>query len=116
MAGIQGTLDTLVGLTQESLNIDKKDQLQEKTELRAEKIAAGETDIPPEIKDTGPGIDPDVSEHLFDRYWKGRHSLGEGSGLGLTIVEGILAAHGSQIEVETEIGKGSTFSFVLTRS
>ena len=68
------------------------------------------------IKDTGPGIDPDVSEHLFDRYWKGRHSLGEGSGLGLTIVEGILAAHGSQIEVETEIGKGSTFSFVLTRS
>ena len=68
------------------------------------------------IKDTGPGIDPDVSEHLFDRYWKGRHSLGEGSGLGLTIVEGILAAHGSQIEVETEIGKGSTFSFVLTCS
>ena len=56
LAGIQGTLDTLVGLTQESLNIDKKDQLQEKTELRAEKIAAGETDIPPEIKDTGPGI------------------------------------------------------------
>ena len=68
------------------------------------------------IKDTGPGIDPDVSEHLFDRYWKGRHSLGEGSGLGLTIVEGILAAHDSQIEVETEIGKGSTFSFVLTCS
>ena len=68
------------------------------------------------IRDTGPGIDPDTSEHLFDRYWKGRNSLRGGSGLGLTIVEGILVAHGSQIEVETEIGKGSTFSFVLSCS
>ena len=58
LGGIQGTLNTLVGLTKESLNIDKKDQLLDKTELRDEKIKAGETDLPPEIKDTdkGPGI------------------------------------------------------------
>ena len=53
---IQSTLNVLVGLTKESVNIEKKEQLQDKTELRAEKISAGETDIPPEIKDKGPGI------------------------------------------------------------
>ena len=57
---IQSTLGILVGLTKESLNIEKKDQLEDKTKLRGEKITAGETDIPPKIKDEpkdkGPGI------------------------------------------------------------
>ena len=55
---IQSTLNVLVGLTKESVNIEKQEHLQDKTELRAEKISKGETDIPPEIKDEkkGPGI------------------------------------------------------------
>ena len=55
---IQSTLGILVGLTKESLNIEKQQQLQDKTELRGEKISAGETDLPPELKDEkkGPGI------------------------------------------------------------
>ncbi len=65
------------------------------------------------VKDTGPGIEPEMREHLFDRFWKGDRSGRGGAGLGLAIVEGILAAHGAQVQVDTEVGEGSTFSFVL---
>ena len=65
------------------------------------------------VKDTGPGIEPEMREHLFDRFWKGHRSGGAGAGLGLAIVEGILAAHGAQVQVDTKLGEGSTFSFVL---
>ena len=65
------------------------------------------------VEDTGPGIEPEMREHLFDRFWKGHRSGGGGAGLGLAIVEGILAAHGAQVQVDTKVGEGSTFSFVL---
>ena len=65
------------------------------------------------VKDTGLGIEPEMREHLFDRFWKGDRSGRGGAGLGLAIVEGILAAHGAQVQVDTEVGEGSTFSFVL---
>ena len=65
------------------------------------------------VRDTGPGIEPEMREHLFDRFWKGHRSGGGGAGLGLAIVEGILTAHGTQVQIDTEVGKGSTFSFVL---
>ena len=65
------------------------------------------------VGDTGPGIEPEMREHLFDRFWQGHRSGGGGAGLGLAIVEGILAAHGAQVQVDTEMGEGSTFSFVL---
>ena len=65
------------------------------------------------VKDTGPGIEPEMRDHLFDRFWKGHRSAGGGAGLGLAIVEGILAAHGAQVRVDTEVGEGTCFSFVL---
>ncbi len=65
------------------------------------------------VKDTGPGLEPETRERLFDRFWSGRRSAGHGTGLGLTIVAGILAVHSSKVHVETERGEGSTFSFVL---
>jgi PAS domain S-box-containing protein len=65
------------------------------------------------VSDTGPGIEPEMREHLFDRFWRGHRTAGGGAGLGLAIVEGILAAHGAQVHVETEVGEGSRFSFVL---
>ncbi len=65
------------------------------------------------VSDTGPGIDPEMRQHLFDRFWKGHRSAGGGAGLGLAIVEGILAAHGTQVRVDTEVGEGSRFTFVL---
>ena len=65
------------------------------------------------VSDTGPGIEPELERHLFDRFWKGHASGTRGAGLGLAIVEGILRAHGTRIEVETEVGRGSSFSFTL---
>ena len=65
------------------------------------------------VSDTGPGIEPEMEEHLFDRFWRGRGANLRGAGLGLAIVKGILEAHGTRVDVETEVGRGSAFSFTL---
>ncbi len=75
--------------------------------------SAGDGGVLIAVSDTGPGIEPEMREHLFDRFWQGHRSGGGGAGLGLAIVEGILAAHGTRVQVETEVGEGSRFSFVL---
>ena len=65
------------------------------------------------VSDTGPGIEPEMEQHLFDRFWRGRGDNLRGAGLGLAIVKGILEAHGTRVDVETEVGRGSAFSFTL---
>jgi signal transduction histidine kinase len=66
-----------------------------------------------EVADTGPGIPAEQLPRLFDRFWKAQGSDRRGAGLGLAIVQGIVAAHGSRVEVESEVGEGTTFRFVL---
>ena len=65
------------------------------------------------VSDTGPGIEPDMKQHLFDRFWRGHGANLRGAGLGLAIVKGILDAHGTGVDVATEVGRGSAFSFTL---
>ena len=65
------------------------------------------------VSDTGPGIEPEMEQHLFDRFWRGHGANLRGAGLGLAIVKGILEAHGTRVDVETEVGRGSAFSFTL---
>jgi signal transduction histidine kinase len=64
-----------------------------------------------EITDTGPGIAEKNLPHLFDRFYRIPDSEGftKGTGLGLSIAARILQEHGGRIEVESELGKGSTF-------
>jgi PAS domain S-box-containing protein len=65
-----------------------------------------------EVEDTGIGIDPEDQPHIFDRFYRGRmvrQSKIHGTGLGLAIVKEIAEMHESHIEVQSEIGKGSTF-------
>lgn len=65
-----------------------------------------------EVKDTGDGIPPEIQERIFDPYFTTKNS-DKGTGLGLSIVQGIVLAMGGKIEVESEIGKGTTFSVLL---
>lgn len=67
------------------------------------------------VADTGVGIPPYALPHLFERFYrvKEHHALSEGTGLGLSIVQTIIAQHGGRIDVQSEVGKGSTFTVHL---
>lgn len=66
------------------------------------------------VEDQGVGIAPDEADHVFDRYYRaGTAGKAEGLGLGLHIARLIVEAHGGHIWVESEAGKGTTFSFSL---
>ena len=65
-----------------------------------------------EISDDGPGIDPDSLSRLFDPFFTTK-PVGEGTGLGLSISHGIVTGHGGRIEVESQVGVGTTFRIFL---
>jgi two-component system cell cycle sensor histidine kinase/response regulator CckA len=64
------------------------------------------------VADSGTGIPPDVLPHVFDPFFTTK-SPGEGTGLGLSQVYGIVAGHDGHIDVTTEVGRGTTFSLYL---
>ena len=71
------------------------------------------------VTDTGDGIPQQHFSRIFERFYrvdKSRSREKGGTGLGLAIVKHILEGHGSRAEVESEVGKGSTFSFKLQKS
>ena len=65
-----------------------------------------------EVADTGHGIDPAHLERLFDPYFTTREP-GQGSGLGLALVHGVVKDHGGLVEVESQPGQGSVFRIYL---
>jgi signal transduction histidine kinase/ActR/RegA family two-component response regulator len=60
------------------------------------------------ISDTGPGIEPTLLPRIFDPFFTSK-GPGEGTGLGLAVVHGIMHAHEGAVTVETKLGSGSTF-------
>jgi two-component system sensor histidine kinase BaeS len=62
------------------------------------------------VADTGPGITPEERERIFRPFWS---RDGRGTGLGLAIANELAQALGGRIELETEVGEGSTFELVL---
>jgi len=64
------------------------------------------------VKDTGTGMAPDIMERIFDPYFTTKVP-GEGTGMGLSVVHGIVKNHGGALHVESDIGKGSTFHIYL---
>ncbi len=70
------------------------------------------------VTDTGPGIDPNEIPLIWERFYKvnkSRTRKGSGTGLGLAISKKIIELHGGTIEVSSELGKGSTFSFKIPK-
>ncbi|MCR4287081.1 MAG: ATP-binding protein [Deltaproteobacteria bacterium] len=74
----------------------------------------GKTFVVAEIKDTGPGIMPEIRDRIFDPFFttKGKGG-GLNIGLGLSIARSIVASHGGNIEVESKANEGSAFRVVL---
>jgi two-component system phosphate regulon sensor histidine kinase PhoR len=71
------------------------------------------------VEDNGLGIEEVHLNRLFERFYrveKSRNRNEGGSGLGLAIVKHLLEAHGQSITVKSKVGKGSTFSFGLSKS
>ncbi|XXJ18646.1 response regulator [Desulfovibrio caledoniensis] len=67
------------------------------------------------VSDTGPGIDPDVAERVFDPFFTTKKQ-GEGTGMGLAMVHGIVKRHDGYLELENNPGRGATFHVFLPRS
>jgi signal transduction histidine kinase len=65
------------------------------------------------VSDNGPGIPREHLAKIFDRYWQAEETKHAGMGLGLAIAKGIVEAHGGKISVDSELAKGSSFSFTL---
>ncbi|QSQ25981.1 MASE1 domain-containing protein [Pyxidicoccus parkwayensis] len=83
--------------------------------LRVTLDVAGD-EVQVSVADPGVGIPPEQRAHVFDRYFRGSNTPVQsygGLGLGLYLCRNILESHGGRIWVESEMGRGSTFTFAL---
>ena len=68
------------------------------------------------VADRGPGMDPEDLPHVFEPFYRGRGraaSAVPGSGLGLTVVNNIVQAHGGHVDVDSAVERGTTFTVTL---
>ena len=71
-------------------------------------------DVVVSVTDQGAGIAPDEQERIFDRFYQSRNgNHARGTGIGLTIAQRFTAQHGGRIWVDSEPGRGATFSFTM---
>jgi signal transduction histidine kinase/CheY-like chemotaxis protein len=98
----------LLNLLGNAARLTKQGQITLQAILRKE-----DNELLVQIKDTGPGISPEMLTRIFDDYQQVEGNDAGASGLGLAISQRIVELHGGRIWVESEMGKGSSFFFVL---
>jgi two-component system OmpR family sensor kinase len=86
--------------------------------LRVQAVADDARRVALEVVDAGPGMAPDLAERAFERFARGdvaRSRAAGSTGLGLSIVQAIVAAHGGTVALESVVGSGTTVRVVLPR-
>ena len=77
-------------------------------------INQDQTGIKISVTDKGPGLSEDAQAKIFERFYRADSSRkrtdGEGSGLGLSIVDAVMRAHGGSVSVDSKLGEGATFT------
>lgn len=99
----------VTNLVANALNYTMRGSIQVWTHLEDDSVCL-------DVTDTGLGINPEDVPHLFERFYRGKYvSQGDipGTGLGLAIVKEIVDVHGGSIAVDSQLGKGTTFSVRL---
>ena len=81
--------------------------------IRVNAIAGADDVLEVSVADSGNGIPAEHLPHVFDRFWQADRQGRAGAGLGLSIVKGIVEAHGGRIRVASVVGEGTTFSFTI---
>ncbi|MFL5524733.1 MAG: sensor histidine kinase [Gemmatimonadaceae bacterium] len=79
-------------------------------------VAASDGTIVSTVADTGAGIPPNQLPHIFDKFFQADNQASaatKGTGLGLAIAKEIVEAHGGHVEVDSAVGKGTTFVITL---
>jgi signal transduction histidine kinase len=76
-----------------------------------DRLINGDTEIEIKVRDNGTGISVDVLPHIFEPFLTTKES--GGVGLGLAIARGIMERHNGRIEVQSELGRGTTFILTL---
>jgi PAS domain S-box-containing protein len=79
--------------------------------IREQELKSGDY-IRLSVSDTGTGISPEIIESIFEPYFTTK-TVGEGTGLGLALVNSIVESYGGKVEVKSELGKGSVFSIYV---
>ena len=76
------------------------------------RIACVGSEVAISVSDAGQGVPPGIRDRIFEPFFTTK-PVGEGTGLGLSISLGIVQAHGGRITVESQVGRGSTFTVWL---
>jgi signal transduction histidine kinase/CheY-like chemotaxis protein len=97
----------VLSITLEDIYLSKKNQ------IPSVKLQEGPY-LDLKVTDTGTGIEPLILGQIFDPFFTTKKT-GEGTGMGLSVVHGIIESHGGAITIESELGKGSTFHVLLPK-
>jgi len=81
-------------------------------------VTEDESDVLISVSDKGVGIDKEDLPHIFDGFFRGKsgQAVASGHGIGLAVSRQIIEAHNGSIAIQSELGKGTTFTIRLPKS